>query len=154
MIYKWKDARGYSVPAQTVGAELERIRARHGGELKPDYVVHYAKSSNHPLHPLFEWDDSVAAQAYRVSQAGQIIRSIEVVVEEAPKANPVRAYVSVVQGGSQAYTSVREAMSSEQLRKQVLMRALAELEAWRKRYAELVELAEVFAAIDQAQGAE
>ena len=116
-------------------------------------VVHYAKSSNHPLHPLFEWDDNVAAQAYRVDQARQVIRSIEVVVDEAPRAKPTRAFVSVVQDRSRHYTSVQVAMSDEQLRGQVVAQALVELEAWRKRYAELMELANVFAAIDQARAA-
>jgi hypothetical protein len=153
MIYKWRDCRGYSVPAQTVGAELERIRDRNAGKLDPDMVVHYAKSSNHPLHPLFEWDDNVAAQAYRVDQARQVIRSIEVVVDEAPRAKPTRAFVSVVQDRSRHYTSVQVAMSDEQLRGQVVAQALVELEAWRKRYAELMELANVFAAIDQARAA-
>lgn len=153
MIYKWKESRSYAVPAQTVGTELERIREKHAGRLDADMVVHYAKSSNHPLHDLFEWDDNVAAQAYRVDQARQVIRSIEVVVEETPKAKPVRAFVSVVKDRERGYTSIRDAMTDAQLRAQVVTQALAELEAWRKRYAELVELAGVFAAIDEARAA-
>lgn len=153
MIYKWRDDRGYRVPAQVVGTELERLRTRYNGRLEADMVVHVAKSSSHPLHDLFEWDDNVAAQAYRVDQARQVIRSIEVVIKEAPQSKPVRAFVSVVRDRDRSYTSVQHAMSDEALRKQVLMQAFAELEAWRRRYAELVELANVFVAIDEARGA-
>lgn len=138
---------------QAVGSELERIRVRHNGRLEPDWVVHAAKQSSNPLHDLFEWNDNVAAQAYRVDQARSVIRSIEVVVEQAQQSKPVRAFVSVVRENDRSYTSVVDAMADPDLRKQVLRTALSELEAWRKRYAELVELAQVFAAIDEARGA-
>lgn len=155
MIYKWKEGARLpvSVDAQKAGEELERIRTKHNGRLEPEWVVHNAKSPRNPLHDLFEWDDNVAAQNYRVDQARQVIRSVEVVVEEAPELKPTRAFVSVVQERSRAYTSVSHAMSDEDLRKQVLVQAFMELEAWRKRYAELIELAGVFAAIDQARAA-
>lgn len=155
MIYRWKDGSRTptSVDAQKAGEELERIRTRHNGRLEPEWVVHNAKSPQNVLHDLFEWNDNVAAQNYRIDQARAVIRSVEVVVDEAPEAKPIRAFVSVVQESDRAYTSVQHAMSDADLRKQVLMQALTELEAWRKRYAELVELAQVFAAIDQARAA-
>lgn len=155
MIYRWKDGARLpsSVEAQKAGEELERIRTKHNGRLEPEWVVHNAKSPHNPLHDLFEWDDNVAAQNYRVDQARAVIRSLEVVIEQAPEAKPIRAFVSVVQERDRSYTSVQHAMSDSDLRKQVLMQALTELEAWRKRYAELVELATVFAAIDEARAA-
>ncbi|QCI93376.1 hypothetical protein [Novosphingobium sp. EMRT-2] len=154
MIYRWKEGARISVDPQAAGDELERIRVRHNGRLEPEWVVHTAKAAKNPLHDLFEWDDNVAAQNYRVDQARGIIRSIEVVVEAAEERKPMRAFVSVVQERDRSYTSVVHAMSDPDLRKQVLRAALTELEAWRKRYAELVELAQVFAAIDEARGAE
>lgn len=154
MIYQWREGARFGVDAQKAGDELERIRTKHNGRLEPDWVVHAAKSDKNPLHGLFEWDDTVAGQAYRAVQARQIIRSIAVVIEEAPKPTPVRAFVSVVRDRDQSYTSVSHAMSDPDLRKQVLRTALRELEAWRNRYAELVELATVFAAIDEARAAE
>jgi hypothetical protein len=155
MIYRWKEGARLpaSVDAQKAGEELERIRVKHNGRLEPEWVVHNAKSPRNPLHDLFEWDDNVAAQNWRIDQARSVIRSVEVVVEQAPEAKQVRAFVSVVQERDRSYTSVQHAMSDENLRKQVLMQALAELEAWRKRYAELVELATVFASIDEARAA-
>ena len=153
MIYQWREGARFSVDAQKAGNELERIRTKHNGRLEPDWVVHAAKSDKNPLHGLFEWNDTVAAQNYRVSQARHVIRSIEVVIEEAERPKPVRAFVSVVRDRDQSYTSVSHAMSDPELRKQVLRTALKELEAWRHRYAELVELATVFAAIEEARAA-
>lgn len=155
MIYQWKQ--GARVPAsadaQKVGEELERIRVKHNGRLEPEWVVHNAKSPRNPLHDLFEWDDTVAAQNFRVDQARSVIRSVDVVVEEAPQMKPTRAFVSVVQERDRSYTSVQHAMSDDDLRKQLIAQAYAELEAWQKRYAELIELADVFAAINQARAA-
>jgi hypothetical protein len=153
MIYKWKQGARVpaSVDAQKAGEELERIRVKHNGRLEPEWVVHNAKSPRNPLHDLFEWDDNVAAQNFRVDQARSVIRSVEVVVEEAPQMRPTRAFVSVVQERDRSYTSVQHAMSDDDLRNQLLAQAYTELEAWQKRYAELIELADLFAAIDQAR---
>ena len=153
MIYSWKEGSRLSGDAQKAGEELERIRTRHNGRLEPEWVVHEAKAKRNPLHDLFEWDDNVAAQNYRVDQARGVIRSIDVVVEEVEAPKPVRAFVSVWRGSDRSYTSVSHAMSDPKLRQQVLAEALASLEAWRKRYAELEELADVFAVIDKARAA-
>ncbi|MDR6511455.1 hypothetical protein J2792_002327 [Novosphingobium capsulatum] len=153
MIYKWKSSGGLALPAQVVGEELERIRVANNGRLEGELVVERARDKANPLHPAFEWNDKKAAHAFRVDQARYLIRHIEVVVAEKPDAPPTRAFVSVVRDKDRSYTSVQHAMSDEELRQQVLAQAWAELEAWRKRYAELAELADVFASIDKARAA-
>lgn len=153
MIYQWKNGASVSIDAQTAGEELERIRTRHNGRLESDMVVDAARDDASPLHPHFEWDDARAASAHRLEQARYLIRSVEVVVDTTPETKPVRAFVSVVRDDDRSYTSVSHAMADPELRRQVLLTALRELEAWRGRYAELVELASVFAAIDEAQPA-
>lgn len=153
MIYKWNRHGVAGVNAQAAGEELERIRVNNNGRLEPQDVVVAARSEDNPLHPAFEWNDALAAEAYRVDQARYVIRSIEVVIEPEKAPKPVRAFVSVVRGEDRSYTSVSHAMSDPILRQQVLSAAMKEMEAWRDRYAELVELADVFAAIDKARAA-
>ena len=55
-----------------------------GGKLTPAQVVEAAKDEASPIHECFTWDDSVAAAAYRIEQARELIRRvrIEVVYEE------------------------------------------------------------------------
>ncbi|MEE2741122.1 MAG: hypothetical protein VYA35_07085, partial [Pseudomonadota bacterium] len=78
----------------------------------------------------------------------------DVVIEsKGGEKSPVRAFVSVKRDGDRSYTSVQHALSDSDLRAQVLASAWAELEAWRRRHAELIELAKVFAVIDQARPA-
>lgn len=154
MIYQWKDGGRHKVAAQTAGEELERIRVRQNGRLEAADVVRESREPSAPLHPEFEWDDVKAADAHRVSQAMAIIRHIAI---EMPKRDgpdtPVRAFVSVVRDEDRSYTSVAHALADPDLRQQVLDQAWRDLEAWRKRNAELTELAEIFASIDQARGA-
>lgn len=150
MIYQWKNnAHAPKVDAQIAGNELERIRTQNNGRLDSNRVVEEARDKASPLHPAFEWNDKKAAQAWRVEQAGHMIRCIEVVIER-PSGNapPIRAFVSVKRDEDRSYTSVQHALSDGELRLQVVAQAWAELEAWRKRHAELVEFAKIFALIE------
>jgi len=60
--------------------ELERIRALHGGILQAYDVLTEARNPDSPLHPMFEWDDQVAAHQYRLDQARALIREVRVEV--------------------------------------------------------------------------
>lgn len=149
MVYQWKKqgAPGVGIAAQVAGEELERIRVHNNGRLESKAVVDASRPKTAPLHPAFEWNDKKAAESWRMEQASHIIRTIEVVVEEVEKKAPTRAFVSVVRGEDRSYTSIQHAMSDEELRAQIVAQAWAELRAWRQRYAELVEFAELFALI-------
>lgn len=139
MIYQFKKESHLSGDAQAVGehlAELER-----NGPLTPRAVVDANREEGALLHGYFEWDDSVAAELYRESQAGYIIRMVEVVVQGA---EPTRAFVSVTaKGGDRSYMNVEAALSHSDTRQEVLDRALAELRAFEKKYGTLAELAGV-----------
>lgn len=56
------------------------------GQLTEKTVVEDARSPDSPLHGFFEWDDTRAAEAHRLSQARLLIRRvrIEVNVREVP----------------------------------------------------------------------
>jgi len=150
--YAWTPGARFSGDAQRVGTELERVR-KSAGKLEPEAVVEHARSHNSVLHGYFEWDDVKAAHSYRVGQAGDLIRAVQVDISRSnvEPAKTIRAFVSVKQAGERSYTSTLHAMSDEQLRAQVLATAWAELLALRKKYEGLEELARIFAAIDEAR---
>lgn len=151
MIYQWKKGAHHApnIEAQTAGEELERIRVHNNGRLENADVVSAARDKASPLHPAFEWNDKKAAEAYRLDQAGDLIRAVDVVMEkDDDTAKPIRAFVSVKRDEDRSYTSIQHALSDDDLRAQVVAQAWSELEAWRKRYAELVEFAKVFALIE------
>jgi hypothetical protein len=155
MIYKWSgnvEKLFSKVDAQVAGERVEKIRQRNGGSLTKEDVLQDAETPTSPLHPLFEWNDDVAAQRYRLEQAGSIIRHIEVVKLHVDQTEPIRAFVSVIRSDDtkKTYVSIDTAMSDPTLRAQVLDRAHKELLSWKARYENYEEFAEIVAVINGA----
>jgi hypothetical protein len=152
--YGWRSGAHIALDAQKAGEALARIEKRHNGLLEPEMVVEEARGETSPLHAHFQWNDHLAAEAYRTDQAREIIRALTIDIGHS-NVEPrfVRGFVNVEVGGEQGYVSTTTAMSSAELRRQVIRKAWEELEAWRQRHAELTELGRVFAAIDEARGA-
>lgn len=157
--YTWKTgSRISAVSADIAGKELERIRKEHQGSFEPGVVVDEARPDTSPLHPAFEWDDSIAAEEHRREQAKYMVRALVVVScdrygnQSNEDDEPQRVYVSVKQLGATkpAYTTVTAAMSSPTLRQQVLSAALRDMQAFAARYYNLVEVADVLTAIKTA----
>lgn len=95
MVYEWKVPK-YRLPAQKAGEELERIERKHG-VVTPRNVLEESRPGKAILHDLFEWNDSRAAERFRLEQAQEIIGNIAVVhvVQDAPR-TPVRAFVKTI----------------------------------------------------------
>jgi hypothetical protein len=54
---------------------LAELHAKHGN-ITPEMVVTDARDPRSPLHARFDWDDSTAAEAYRIIQARVLIKTI------------------------------------------------------------------------------
>ena len=151
MVYKYEWKLKQSVDANVVGKEFERLEEQNGTLTAVD-VLDSAKSEDSPLHELFEWDDTVAANKYRLSQASFYIRILvkTEVQEEQPKS--FRAYVNINPNPQSAGTfeNTVTALSKEDTRRIVLNNALKELVSFQNKYNTLIELSAVFSAIDNA----
>jgi hypothetical protein len=80
MGYKWKlNGLSRKVDAEKAVQELERINAVFG-MLTPELIVDAARDKNNPLHSLFDWNDTVAAEKWRMQQARTVLNNIEVTV--------------------------------------------------------------------------
>lgn len=80
--YAYRDGSGgFGVPAQVAGEELEKIFDLHG-VINPKVVVDAARPNDAPLHPVFEWDDPVAAGKYREWQSRNLIKSVTIIPPE------------------------------------------------------------------------
>lgn len=140
---------GANADANAVGAHIEMLREQFKGEITPEDVLNDARNPNSPLHSFFEWDDSAAAEQHRLAQARGLIRSVVAIyVSEDKPATRVRAYVHVNEPGAPHYRETSHAMSAAKTREMVLRRAWSELQAWRKRYADLKEFAGLVEVID------
>lgn len=146
--------KGACAPAQNVGERLEMLRERNAEQLTPDVVVADARSPCSPLHSFFEWDDSEAAEQYRLHQARNLIHSVAVTYP-ATEARPTRtvvAFVNIKTDDEQFYTSTVDAMSNGDYRAIVLKQAWRDLQAFRRRYGELAEFAQLFTTMDELAG--
>jgi hypothetical protein len=64
---------------------VEALRALEDeSRLQPQEVVASARNPESPLHSFFEWDDTRAAESWRIHQARNLIRSVrlEITIEE------------------------------------------------------------------------
>ncbi len=132
---------------QIIGEALAEITEKNGGRLTPNHVVDAARSSNHPLHQHFEWNDAQAAEAYRLDQARSIIRVVRVVDDEA-RDGTSRAFMSINDNNGQAYRSITEVKSSAELQMALLRQADRELEAFQRRFREMSDVCDL---VDQAR---
>lgn len=152
MVYKWKFNMG--CPAETAGKELERIESKHG-KVSAQLVLAESKSKKAPLHGCFEWNNDIAAEKYRLSQAGDIIRNLVVILDEYQQSEPVRAFVNVVSEAPTKtgdFINIVTAMKDKNSRAVVLENALRELKEFQKKYKDLNELSGVFLEISKLKG--
>lgn len=154
MIYQYSAGYRGKQNAQAMGEACERVAKR--GMLTKEALVDEARPEDSPIHDSFEWDDAIAAEKYRCEQAGYYIRHLEAIPVDTGK--PMPAFLSATpvsaKGGSNGYVSIETALASEPTRAIVLERAKRELTAFREKYEELEELADVFAAIDEVTAIE
>ena len=131
--------------------ELDRLQKKRRGTLRAADVVEFARDPKTALHNYFTWDDTEAAERYRIIQARRVIRVF--VTIEAQEARPVRTYVSLMQDRARpggGYRSTASVMRSTRLRSALLQQALDELNATRMRYTAIKELATVWGEVDKA----
>ena len=131
--------------------ELEQIRSQSHGVLRPEDVVAFARDERTALHSAFMWDDTRAAQAYRLWQARMVIR-VCVTVRDDVKGPPIRAYVSLQEDrGKEGYRLLTDVMSDAERRESLMAQALAELQMWQTKYRQLKQLEPIFAAAERVR---
>ena len=147
--YKIKDGfkvnKRFAQPAGEIMAQLEQK-----GELTGQALVDASRDVDAPIHDYFEWDDSVAAESFRVEQARYLIRSICVEIEPADSEPPekVKVFYNVEQSDSN-YHSIETIVQSEDLSAKLYKTAVRELKAFQVRYAVIADhLQNVFDEID------
>lgn len=88
------------------------------------------------------------AEEFRKHQARNVINSVVEVIS--PEITPTRAFFNITLS-EKNYENIRTIISDEDKRQALLSKALAELHAFELKYSALVELTEVFDAIDNLE---
>lgn len=148
MVFQYKPGTVIKTPPEVTGAVCMDLT--NSGGLTPERLLEASRPEEAPLHGEFEWNDSVAAENYRVSQARYIIRHITIDIEPSEDKEPlqVRAFVNLTQKEHE-YRPIRTVIETPEYLDQLLERAKAELTAFKTKYSVISTLAGVFEAIDQ-----
>ncbi len=107
-----------------------------------DATVAAARDPHNALHPYFEWDDQMAADAYRLDQARGLIRLIR--IEDDTQENDPPAFFSVSEGkAGVSYRTHADVLGSLTLQDAVLRAAERDLKAFEDRYKRLEDICEI-----------
>ena len=147
-IIKWSVSGIFKADPNKCYQEIQEI----GDEVKPEQVLDKARDANCELHKCFDWDDSSAAEKYRLHQARKVVGNLIVVTRETDDEakEPVQFRVmlkndtAVDSGYKQTLVMVRD----EDEYKKLLDQAYRELHSFKQKYSCLSELAEIIALID------
>lgn len=147
IIAKWSaTGKRFGADAQKVYEEIMEI-CDDLESASPKDILEKARSEDTELHKCFTWDDSVAAEKWRLNEARVVARQLVIREEKIPVDRPeVRLLYSTdnKSGYKPTTTIVRVQGEYEEL----LKRAYAELQAFKAKYSMLTELQEIFEAID------
>ena len=137
---------------QKYGECLNKLSEKHNGRLKPQYVVDEARSSSSPLHDYFDWDDSVAAEKYRIYQARNLINHITVEISYDNEKQDVKGWFSVNSTPNderlnKVYVTVDRVINEPELRNQILISAIQEADYWKEKYQQYTEFSSICKAI-------
>ena len=144
-IASWKIDGFYKADPTLVHNEIESI----GETFTCKQIVEKAKDRNTELHKCFEWDNEIAADKYRLQQAGLIIRNLVItrVEEGKEQKTPLRMFVSTGERTG-AYKPTKSVVRIQSEYENLLERAYSELRAFKNKYSMLKELDEILSLID------
>lgn len=165
--YSWKSGYSYKVSAEVVGSVLEEIEKDKGSVTSEDFLE-YSRDEDSETHDMFEWDDAIAAEKYRLRQSAQIINQLQVeivykenhttdtkIILDIPEQTiRTSAFANIGDRYSNrlsekaTYVNVIDAMKDADKRKQILKNASDSLRAFKRTYQGLEELKKVMVEID------
>ena len=135
----WRIPGYYKADAQKVADEI-------GDEkITPQEILEKARDEDSELHKCFEWNDSIAAEKYRLEQARNILRML-VYEGKSKEEKPLRLYMKTET--THEYQPTKQFLIQQDEYQGLLKRALAELEAFKRKYRTLTELDSIFEAME------
>jgi hypothetical protein len=156
--YQYKAATGAAfndLQARAYATYLEEKLGLDNAVGQPQDIVEVSRPLTAPTHERFTWDDTKAAEKYRLEEARQLINHI-VVVRQDTSGNEIttKAFHSVVvrteEGQKRGYVSEKLVWRSPDLADQVVENAVRELEGWVDRWEQYSDLRDSIDLVKQA----
>lgn len=131
-------------------ADLRAVLTDHYkkyNDLTPQIVVDEARPEGAPLHDRFEWDNDIAGEKYRLVQAQQLIRSVQIefIDNRTGEKKFVRGFHSRREAGQEAsgYQPTEEIVQDEMALKLLLRQCEREIADLKRKYGHLTEFADL-----------
>lgn len=138
--------------------ELARLEGKYNGRLSPHDIVREADDEKNPLHAFFDWNDETASDKWRLHQARLLLNSIKVKVQFEDGFREYKKYLNVTiisENGKNTpknfYMDSRAVLSNEELKKQIITKAVKEAEYWKRAYNDYQELEDIFNSIERTK---
>jgi hypothetical protein len=111
---------------KSIREEMESIARERNGLLLPEQIVESARNPNSSMHDEFTWDDSEAANAYRLTQARALIKRVKVEIVR-PDNKPINIPVFIRSPGGKGYESAAKVLHNKPDRHEVLLMTIAQV---------------------------
>lgn len=119
-----------------------------GDTATPAQIVNKARNEGTELHKCFDWNDTTAAEKYRLMQARQVVCHLVIKRPEADEDKPPVRYLHIVETDTgRAYKATELIVQVKSEYDKLLEQAYAELKAFKTKYHTLSELEEILALI-------
>lgn len=135
--YSWKSC-GFNADVQKVGEELEILEKMT--EISNKSVLEFAKvNKKSELYKCFEWDDKIAGEKYRLSQASNLISSISFIIEEEPiKKQKIYFSIKTDEKESRKFKNIKDILEDNEDYRALINKAKSELENCKSNYENLI----------------
>lgn len=118
-----------------IAKEVLRLQTRDG-VCAPQTLVNENSDPSAPLHGLFDWDDTTAANSHRLHQAARAITRVKIIVNDTPTPAHVSVAITLADGTKRrGYVPIEVAQSDHDLTLQIISDARTGLQSWRNRLA-------------------
>ena len=142
--YKWKDGFSYSVKANVVGEVIEEIESRDGSVTREAFLD-ASRPDDSPTHSMFEWDDAIAAEKWRLDEARKIIVALQVTYEDESEfgTRSTPAFINIKSERKAEYVNVIDALSDQESRALIIERINRDLDQIIERNRHIEDLADI-----------
>lgn len=137
---EWRVKGIYKADAQKVADEIGNDK------ITPQEMIEKARDEQSELHKCFEWNDTVAAEKYRLQQARTVL-SMLVFKPKKEKEQPVRIFSLTTEKST--YRPTVCFLKQEEEYQTLLKRAIRELQSFKEKYKTISELEGVFEEIEK-----
>ena len=148
-MYKFRNASEPTEMAGEIGNDLLSIKEANGGMLYACDVVNSARDESSPLHPFFEWDDSLAAEQHRLGQARKLITSVVVVKEQSTGKVEIVTLVFVhLRADKNGYRESDEVFASVELTQSYVLQLRIDWQSFKKKHDSVLSDLSAFQQLD------